>query len=758
MLNVTPEPIEARRIRVRGVVQGVGFRPFVYRLAVERKLHGWVLNDEAGVEIHVQGPAEAIGRFALAVRNECPPAARVIDLECRPVELLDADAFRILESRHGEAPTTRMSPDLAVCEACLAEMFDEGDRRHGYAYINCTHCGPRYSIIHHLPYDRAATTMADWAMCPRCRGEYDDPVDRRFHAQPTACPECGPAYRFEVWADPGEGEEGGQQTDAVARAARALADGRIVAVKGIGGYHLACDAGNADAVERLRARKFRKEKPFALMVRDPDEARRLVELTGAHQELLGSAARPIVLARARVELPGVAPDTDELGLMLPYAPLHDLLFACGAPSPLVMTSANRSSEPIAYRDDDARERLAGIADAALVGERPIARRVDDSVVAVRSREPLMIRRSRGYAPGTVARLPGGRPILALGADLKDTIPLVVDGEVVVSPYIGDLGDLESNRAFEETVRDLLAMYEVGGRDLVVVHDLHPQFESTRLAGGLACRERVAVQHHEAHVASVLAEHDRLDEHVVGVALDGTGWGRDGTIWGFEFFTGSVREGFQRQSWLQPVAMPGGDAAARYPLQAAAAFFGEDAGIDFRQPPFGFGERFFLGRQLVAKNVRCHTSTSAGRLFDAAAAVLGFDREVSFEGQAAIWLEHTAGVASSLPLDFGVLDGCRLLRQVVDARLADRPIAEIASAFHAAIAREIAARAAGLAQEQRLETVVVSGGVFQNRLLLALVERELAERAGLRLLRNVAVPPNDGGIALGQAALARFGSA
>jgi hydrogenase maturation protein HypF len=749
--------VEAHRIRVRGIVQGVGFRPFVYRIAKEHGLSGWVLNDGAGVEIHVQGSPEMLGRFTSAVQEHSPPAARITELKSDPTGVADCTAFRILPSRSTQGPTTRISPDLPVCERCLQELLDAADRRHEYAYVNCTHCGPRYSIILRLPYDRANTTMSDWPLCPACQQEYDDPRNRRFHAQPTACPECGPRYRLDWPNDVSPRCDSG--ATAIRQAADLLRAGGIVAVKGIGGYHLACDARNAASVERLRARKFRKEKPFALMVRDLDHARALAELTPRHEQLLTSAARPIVLVRAKVHLPGVAPDRRDVGLMLPYAPLHHLLLVHGAPDPLVLTSANRSSEPIAYRDDDARERLAEIADALLVGERPIARRVDDSVVAVRAGEPLMIRRSRGYAPATVARLPSHRPILALGADLKSSIALVVDGEVVVGPYVGDLGDLETDLSFRQTVDDLLSMYDIRSGDVVVAHDLHPQFVSRRLAGTMTCHRRVAIQHHEAHLASVLAEHAMLAETIIGVALDGTGWGHDGAIWGFEIFHGSVQAGFQRRAWLQPVAMPGGDAAARFPLQAAAAFLaGLDDLPDFRQPPFSFPEQFFRACQLAARNVRCHRSSSAGRLFDAAAAVLGFTRAVSFEGQAAVWLEHRACETAVAPYAFDGFDGRLLLRQLVADRLAGRPTEEIAHAFHGAIAHEIAVRARDLAGRHPATAVAVSGGVMQNELLFEQLRRELAAQTDLPILRNQWVPANDGGISLGQAALACFAEA
>ncbi len=652
--------------------------------------------------------------------------------------------------------------------------------------------------------------MADWQLCPLCRKEYEDPLDRRYHAQPTACPVCGPIYRLLAVAEfvripiVAHKNLNSDEFSDIAMAAELLRDGKILAVKGIGGYHLACDARNAAAVTELRERKFRKERPFALMVADVVQAGSLVELSDEHRRLLQDIARPIVVARAKVELPGVAPGNASLGVMLPYAPLHHLLFKFGAPSPLVLTSANRSSEPIAYRDEDARDRLTGIADAFLFGERPIARRVDDSVVTVRRGRPFVIRRSRGFSPAVVCRLAGGAapgpaqvaseeddlpltpgpfdvahgrpspargegrigfrrelseinggPILALGSDLKNAIALVVDGEVLVSQHIGDLGDAETDAAFEETVRDLLVMYEIRMEDTTVVHDLHPQFTSTRFAQRPQARRRLGVQHHEAHIASVVAEHGSLDEPVVGVALDGTGYGTDGTIWGGELFVGSVRRGFQRAAHLRPVQMPGGDAAARFPVQAAAAFVADLPNRpDLSRLPLEMPKRFWDGMKMIDRQVRCFTSTSMGRLLDAVAAILGFMRESTFEGQAAIWLEHLATRCE--PQDaypFPDFDHRPLVSAILRDRIAGRNSAEIASAFHAAIAAGVAEHVSALAKQHGIRTVALSGGVFQNEILLDAVFDRLEQESSLKVLTNQAVPVNDGGICLGQATVA-----
>ncbi len=747
---------EARAIHVRGVVQGVGFRPHVYRSARARGLAGWVLNQQDGVRIHVEGEAAALDDFLSALRGEPPPAAAIRSIDVQAAAPAGYPDFTIGESLEGEAPSTSMPPDLPVCDECLEELFDPADRRCGYPYLNCTQCGPRFSVIEALPYDRAHTTMRAWPLDEFCASQYHDPSDRRFHAQPVACPACGPHYFLKS----GEAETRGD-AEAVGAAARLLEAGGIVAVKGLGGYHLACDARRAEAVAALRERKFRKEKPFALMGRDLEVVQGCVQLSAAALQLLQSPARPIVLAPARARLDGVAPGSPELGVMLPYTPLHHLLFAAGAPELLVMTSANRSSEPIAYRDEDALARLEGLADAFLIGERPIARRVDDSVARHGPFGPLLLRRSRGYAPGAVAALPDGGPILAVGADLKNTVTLVVDGQAFVSQHIGDLGQSQSLVAFRETIDDLLAMYRVRREALTVVADAHPQYRSGLHAATLAAACHGTVQHHRAHVASVLAERQAHSEPVAGVAFDGTGYGEDGVIWGGEVFVGSLKDGLQRAAHLRPALLAGGDAAARHPVQAAAGFLCQlpDA-PDFQAEPFDFPARFDGARQLLARRLRTFPTTSMGRLFDVAAALLGFTREITFEGQAAIWLQHGAATGKGVacyPFPFAAreLDFRPLLGAVIADRLAGRDPAQIAYAFHAGVARGLGLALGEICRQRKLGTVVLSGGVFQNTLLLELLRPRL-EAAGLRVWTNRLVPPNDGGISLGQAALAAFG--
>ncbi|MFZ3215988.1 MAG: carbamoyltransferase HypF [Candidatus Acidiferrales bacterium] len=751
--------MSACSIKVRGVVQGVGFRPFVFRLACANTLAGWVFNDQEGVEIFLEGADDSLEAFVEELRAAPPPAARITEIEIRTSEPVGLADFTIRNSSRRERPTARISPDLAVCEDCLKELFDPADQRHLYPYINCTNCGPRYSVTLRLPYDRPNTTMRSWPLDEFCTRQYDDPRDRRFHAQPVACPACGPGYYLQA----GDESAVGNATS-IRKATELLAAGKIVALKGLGGYHLACDARNTPTIRALRERKFRKEKPFALMVRNLAAARRIVELSSAAEALLTSVARPIVIAPRRADFPEVAPGSKELGVMLPYTPLHHLLFQAGAPEILVMTSANRSSEPIAYEDSDALERLGAIADAFLIGERPIARRVDDSVARAGAFGPAVLRRARGYAPGavtTIPTVPSGQPILALGADLKNTITLVVQGQAFVSQHIGDLHDYQSLCAFQETIDDLVSMYDVRWSDLLVVHDSHPQYASTTHAHSFVDCERGSVQHHRAHVASVLAERREWQRRVIGVSFDGTGYGDDGTIWGGEFFVGSMREGFQRVAHLRRATLPGGDAAAQYPVQAAAGFLAQvDDQLDLSRPPFDFPARYQDARELLRKGVRTFTTTSMGRLFDAAAALLGFTRAVTFEGQAAMWLEQLARSADNadayrFPFGDNELDFRSLLQGVAEDRLRGRQVAEIARAFQRGIAEGLAAALASLCKSNTVDTAVLSGGVFQNGLLLEDLQAAL-QSAPIEIWTNREVPANDGGISLGQAALAAFG--
>jgi hydrogenase maturation protein HypF len=749
-------------IRVRGVVQGVGFRPFVFRLAHANSLAGWVLNEEGGVDIHLEGTEPSLAAFVHSLKTQPPPAARITAIDVQPSEASGLRGFTIRESSRNGHPSVRISPDLPVCDACLAELFDPDDPRYLYPYINCTNCGPRYTVIESLPYDRPNTTMKEWPLDALCETQYHDPADRRFHAQPVACAACGPHYYLDPHYLDLRGHAAGADSKAIDEAARLLNAGHILAIKGIGGYHLACDARNQTAVRALRERKYRKEKPFAVMLRSVEVARSVADLPIEAEALLLSSARPIVLVPAKVEFPEVAPQNREIGLMLPYAPLHHLLFAAGAPELLVMTSANWSSEPIAYRDCDAREQLSGIADEFLIGERPIARRVDDSVIRAGVFGPMILRRSRGYAPSVVAILPVQRPILAVGADLKNTITLVVDGQAFVSQHIGDLDQYQALRSFQDTIEDLVSMYEVNWDEVLVVHDEHPQYASTAHALELTPRKKIGVQHHRAHIASVLAERAAWEKRVIGVSFDGTGYGDDGSIWGGELFSGNIAEGFQRVMHLRKAFLPGGDAAARNPVQCAAGFLTKIDNLpDFTLAPFQFPERYYHSVQLLERRVRTFETTSVGRLFDAAAALLGFVREISFEGQAAMWLEQIARSASvSEPYPFPIigdeLDFRPLLAGALRDRLHGRDPAKIARAFQRGVAEGLCAAIIMLCEADSIDTVVLSGGVFQNELLLEDINSLLSSER-IQIWTNAAVPPNDGGISLGQAALGAFAS-
>ena len=742
-------------ITVRGVVQGVGFRPFVFRLAHANTLAGWVLNGEEGVEIFLEGADQSLQAFLQTLRSEPPPAAQITDIQIRTSNPVGFRDFTIRESTRNETPSARISPDLPVCEDCLREVFDSAEKRHFYPYINCTNCGPRYTVILELPYDRGSTTMHPWPLDDFCSREYNDPANRRFHAQPMACPACGPSYYLQTGEEVIDGNE-----SCIRAAAEMLGAGKILAIKGLGGYHLACDAHNAVAVRSLRTRKFRKEKPFALMAKNLEVTRNLIEVSAETEALLTSAARPIVIASAKLQLDSVAPDNLELGVMLPYAPLHHLLFAAGAPEILVMTSANRSSEPIAFDDVEALDRLSGIADGFLVGERPIARRVDDSIARAGIFGPAILRRARGYAPSAVSVLPTKRPILALGADLKNSITLVVNGQAFVSQHIGDLDHFQSLQSFQQTIEDLVSMYEVRWDELLVVHDAHPQYASTQHAASVSSAGKLCVQHHRAHIASVLAEHGEWSKNVVGVSFDGTGYGDDGSIWGGEFFVGSLREGFDRVAHLRRAVLAGGDAAAQHPVQAAVGFLAQLHNLpDVTSSPFNFPERYRNAMELVRKGVRTFTTSSMGRLFDAAAALLGFTRETTFEGQAAMWLEQLARHArltDPYPFPFvdRELDFRPLLTNLACDRVRGRHTDECARAFQRGIAQGLFDAAVALCRANDTDTVVLSGGVFQNELLLEDL-KAMFNATPFQVWTNHAVPSNDGGISLGQAALAAF---
>ena len=778
---------ERRRLRVRGTVQGVGFRPFVYRTAVDLGLAGSVWNDSEGVVVEAEGSADRLDELARRLSNDAPPLAAVASVEATPLPAGGdgTGAFTIVDSRADAAPAVAVSVDAATCADCLAELHDPADRRFRYPFVNCTNCGPRYTIIRSIPYDRAATTMAGFTMCDACRVEYEDPADRRFHAEPNACPACGPQLRY---LSP-DGSVLATRDGALEQAAADLVAGRVLAVKGLGGWHLAVDAANAAAVAELRRRKARDDKPFAVMVPDLATAARLCRMSSGAVEALSSPRRPIVLA-PRVGgasvAPGVAPGLPELGLMLPYTPLHDLLLARTG-RPLVMTSGNRSDEPIAHEDADAVARLGPMVDALLGHDRPIHIRCDDSVARdLSALSPAgaptpasspsggavsaiqLLRRSRGFAPEPLA-LPvaARRQILAVGAELKNTVAVAKGASVVASHHIGDLEHLPAYQSFLQAVDHLCHL--AGVVPEVVAHDLHPEYLSTKFALDLDL-PAVGVQHHHAHIASCLVDHGR-DQRVLGVAFDGTGFGCDRSLWGGEFLVAGL-EGFERVGHLAPVPLPGGAAAIREPWRMGMVWAQEAGG---RREAERFGraadERWDSVLALATAE-RTPLTTSAGRLFDAVAALLGVRSRVTYEGQAAIELEALA--ASVAPEDVpeyrlempevpaGLvagrvgspveLDPAPLVARVLAER--DRGIspAVVAAGFHRSLGRAVAELAVRLATAHGLGTVALSGGVFQNALLTRLVAGDV-RRAGLEALVHRRVPPNDGGISVGQAAVA-----
>jgi hydrogenase maturation protein HypF len=768
---------ERREIFVRGIVQGVGFRPFVYALARRHGLAGLVRNDAEGVHIEAEGLTEELELFLRGIKEEAPPLAVVEAVSWRPLAVLEERAFRIEESREGVRRRALISPDVAACGECLAEIFDPTDRRYRYPFTNCTNCGPRFTITRSVPYDRAMTTMSHFEMCPECLDEYDDPSDRRFHAQPNACPVCGPRVRL---LDKFGHELRSKPEDPILRAAHMLRGRAIMAIKGLGGYHLACDPFDERAVRTLRGRKVRQDKPFALMVRDLAQVRELCRVGPEEEALLTSPARPIVLLERREDAgvaQEVAPRQNTLGVMLAYTPLHHLLLG-DAGIPLVMTSGNNSDEPIAYRDEEAFEQLGEIADYFLVHDRPIHMRCDDSVVRVVDKEPYQIRRSRGYAPAPLGvagrddppgRLYFGRHTLACGGELKNTFCVAKERHVFLSHHIGDLENYETLRSFREGVEHYCRLFDV--QPELVAYDLHPEYLSTKYARELeeSGLPAVGVQHHHAHVASCLADNERPGtERVIGVTLDGTGYGTDGAVWGGEFLEGSIAEGFARRAHLEYAPMPGGAAAIRQPWRMALAclisLYGEE---ETSQLPLAVvrqtGERNVrLVARLVEHGLNTPPTSSAGRLFDAVAALAGVPgtRRTTYEGQAAVELELAADGPASRGYPFRLRpegEGCvietsGIIGGVVEDLLAGRGIGEISSRFHRTVAEVVVAGCEEIREAGGASGVALSGGTFQNLLLTEQVLELLAGK-DFTVYRHRRVPTNDGGIALGQAVLA-----
>jgi len=748
------------RLSIRGAVQGVGFRPFVYRLAHAMGLPGWVLNSSAGVTVEVEGPAATLEEFRARLVEERPPRAVIQGLEASWLDAVGFTAFEIRASAGGEK-TALVVPDIATCADCRREIFDPADRRFRYPFTNCTNCGPRFTIVRGLPYDRPRTTMAAFAMCPACRAEYDDPMDRRFHAQPNACPACGP--HLELWT--AGGAVVARDDEALARASEAVRGGSIVALKGLGGFHLIVDACNDETVRRLRAAKAREEKPFALMVPDLETASSLCRVEGAETGLLTSPEAPIVLLDRQDGdrlSPAVAPGNPCLGVMLPYTPLHHLLLSdLGAP--VVATSGNRADEPICTDEREALVRLSGLADVFLVHDRPIARHADDSVLRVVLGRELVIRRARGFAPMPVEIPAAGRTVLAVGGQLKNAIALGFGTQAFVSQHVGDLETPEALAAFEEVAGALQDIYDA--RPDVVACDAHPDYPSTAYARGLGVTV-VPVQHHVAHVLGCMAE-NQVTPPALGVGWDGTGYGLDGTIWGGEFFSVAAG-GVERVATLHPFGLPGGDRAIREPRRTAAAvlyaIYGRGAFEQDDLPPirdFSAVERGALLRMLE-RRVNTPATSSVGRLFDAVASLTGLRQCVRYEGQAAMELEFAqegAGRAAPYPLEWspgvppaaGILDWRPMVRSIVSDVRRGEPAGAIAARFHRTLAEMIVT----VARSQGVACVILSGGCFQNRRLTEMAVTRLREE-GFRPYWHQRIPPNDGGIALGQIAAVASG--
>ncbi|MCS7263403.1 MAG: carbamoyltransferase HypF [Armatimonadetes bacterium] len=773
------------QIKVTGIVQGVGFRPFVWRLAHLLGLTGLVFNNPQGVVIEAEGEISALEAFIRSLKADAPPLAVVESISWQEIPLNGDTEFKIVESQQDAERVVLISPDVATCNDCLRELFDPKDRRYRYPFLNCTNCGPRFTIIVDVPYDRERTTMAVFLMCPDCEREYHDPSDRRFHAQPTACPRCGPQVRLIVRNEKGEWQEVCQGDEAIKETALRLLKGQIIAIKGLGGYHLACDATNENAVKRLRQSKHREFKPFALMAPDLETVRQLVFLSPEEEALLTSWRRPIVLMRRRPNAnvaESVAPRHRDLGIMLPYTPMHHLLMA-EVKQTLVMTSGNLSDEPIAYKDDDAFQRLNKMVDAFLVHNREIHIRCDDSVTRVVKGQELLIRRSRGYAPQPVL-LPfeTPAPLLAVGAMLKNTFALCRNRYAFISHHIGDLDNYAAFKAFVEGIEHFKRLFAIEPQ--VVAYDLHPDYSSTRYALDYADEHdlpAIGVQHHHAHIAAVMAEYG-LEGPVIGVAYDGTGYGTDGTIWGGEILLATY-ESFERAAHLEYVPMPGGEKAVREAWRMTASWLRQTFGDDGEQLSFGIDER--VGRErwkqiwnLLRSDLPQPQTSSIGRLFDAVASLLGVCDFGAYEGQPAIWLEMAAAQWASKfgdwgmgtgdwlkesfgqpPFAFGITDTKPIIMKatpvisgIVEALKQKLPVEQIAAQFHAAVAEATLRACIKIRKRTGTNKVVLSGGVMQNVLLLNLLV-DLMQDEGFEIFIPTKLPPNDGGICFGQAAIA-----
>lgn len=765
--------VARKHIQIRGIVQGVGFRPFVYKLATSLGLTGYVFNSSSGVTIEIEGREGDLNAFLEMLRADPPQLAEIAEITVLEMETLGNGEFSILRSREEQGEFALVSPDAGTCDACWRDFGDRLNRRYGYPFTNCTHCGPRYTIIHDIPYDRARTTMSSFVMCRECKAEYDDPNDRRFHAQPNACAVCGPSLalmaRGSSLEDCSFADRG--SLSMIRETRRLLHEGKIVAVKGLGGFLLACDATNEAAVTELRRLKRRPDKPFALMARDVAAVKRLCEVSAEDEGALLSARRPIVILPrlAGTELAGgVAPCNKTVGVMLPYTPLHYLLFGDSPETDcefdaLVMTSGNLSEEPIVVSNAEAMRRLDGVADWFLMHNRDIATRVDDSVVRTFEGRERVLRRSRGFVPQTIDLGIEMAEVLAFGGELKNTFCLTKGRYAILSQHIGDLENYETMRFFEETLAKMKHLFKVAPK--VVAHDLHPGYMSTRMAIAAGTEagieRRIGVQHHHAHIASCMAE-NHLRGKVIGVAMDGTGFGTDGRIWGGEFMVANFA-GFERRAHLRNVLLPGGDAAVRQPWRMALSYLRDTFGGQIPEGVAcfrGIGEKQFgVVDVMLSRRVQTVETSSCGRLFDAVAALLGLASEVTFEGQAAIALEMAAarGVERRYGFEVGdgesaALDFRPMIAEIVKDVAIGRPSEEISACFHNTLGAAIVELCCRIRRSDAVDRVCLSGGTFQNLYLLHRTVVELRRR-GFEVFMHAKVPANDGGISLGQAVVA-----
>ena len=747
----------ARRLEVNGIVQGVGFRPFVYNLARRYELKGEVANTSSGVSIHVEGPAERIRSFEKDLAEKSPPLAYVVEISSRPESVKKYADFRIVQSKDQVLMSTLISPDVSICEDCLRELFDPGNRRYLYPFINCTNCGPRYTIIDDIPYDRPKTSMRHFKMCAACQAEYDDPTDRRFHAQPNACAVCGPQVSLYT-----NRRKPVAAADPIQKAAEFIRQGKIVAVKGLGGFHLAADAENSAAVMRLRNRKMREEKPFAVMAEDLQRVRQFARLDPETQKLLTSIQRPIVLLPKKTNSPlaeEVAPRNRYWGVMLPYTPLHYLLLKHGFTA-LVMTSANLSEEPIAIDNEDAFARLADIADYFLIHNREIYLRSDDSILRNAAGQTRYIRRSRGFVPIPLFLDRAVPPILACGAELKNTICITKGDKAFLSQHIGDLENMVTLDFFKQTIAHLQRILEV--RPEIIASDLHPDYLSSRYAAEQQAVRKVQVQHHHAHIVSCMAE-NKLEGPLIGLSFDGTGYGSDGTIWGGEVLIAEAKQ-FKRVAHLADVRMPGSAAAIKEPWRMAVSYLYDAFGENFKQLDLPILKEIESSKltvifEMILKGVNSPQTSSLGRLFDGVAAIAGIRRQVNFEGQAAMELEMLAAGEGRSTYDYQWssedpvnIYPAPIIRGVVKDVQDGLPVAAISAKFHRTLIVLFAEICASVRRNTELNRVVLSGGCFQNALLLTGMIREL-ELRNFEVFSHRQVPCNDGGIALGQALIA-----